>query len=109
MPMKLFDAARPESRKSALRDIVAGVTLASMNIPQVLGYTRMHKGVDFAVPIGTPVMAAGAGTIQFMGRASGFVAQSACLGTGRGITGAGDHLGDAHPRRPHAGARQGRA
>jgi murein DD-endopeptidase MepM/ murein hydrolase activator NlpD len=32
----------------------------------------MHKGVDFAVPVGTPVMAAGAGTIAFMGRASGY-------------------------------------
>jgi murein DD-endopeptidase MepM/ murein hydrolase activator NlpD len=38
----------------------------------VLGYTRMHKGVDFAVPVGTPVMAAGSGTIQFMGRAHGY-------------------------------------
>jgi murein DD-endopeptidase MepM/ murein hydrolase activator NlpD len=38
----------------------------------ILGYTRMHKGVDFAVPTGTPVMAAGAGTIQFMGRANGY-------------------------------------
>jgi murein DD-endopeptidase MepM/ murein hydrolase activator NlpD len=32
----------------------------------------MHKGVDFAVPTGTPVMAAGGGTIQFMGRANGY-------------------------------------
>jgi murein DD-endopeptidase MepM/ murein hydrolase activator NlpD len=38
----------------------------------VLGYTRMHKGVDFAVPVGTPVMAAGNGAVQFMGRASGY-------------------------------------
>lgn len=38
----------------------------------ILGYTRMHKGVDFAVPTGTPVMAAGAGTIEFMGRARGY-------------------------------------
>jgi sulfate permease, SulP family len=45
--MKLFDAARPKSRQSALRDVLAGVTLASMNIPQVLGYTRIA---------GTPVV-----------------------------------------------------
>lgn len=45
--MKLFDAARPATRRSALQDILAGVTLASMNIPQVLGYTRIA---------GTPVV-----------------------------------------------------
>jgi MFS superfamily sulfate permease-like transporter len=35
------------SRSGAVRDAVAGVTLASMNIPQVLGYTRIA---------GTPVI-----------------------------------------------------
>ena len=35
-----------------------------MRYHPVLGYTRMHKGVDFAVPVGTPVMAAGSGTIK---------------------------------------------
>ncbi len=29
----------------------------------VLGYTRMHKGVDFAAPVGTPILAAGSGVI----------------------------------------------
>jgi sulfate permease, SulP family len=41
MRMTLFAAARPESRRSAVLDAVAGATLASMNIPQVLGYTRI--------------------------------------------------------------------
>ncbi|OJV13693.1 MAG: hypothetical protein BGO27_00790 [Alphaproteobacteria bacterium 33-17] len=34
----------------------------------VLGYSKMHKGVDFAAPIGTPIFAAGDGTIIEMGR-----------------------------------------
>ena len=32
---------RPFNPKAALRDVLAGVTLASMNIPQVLGYARI--------------------------------------------------------------------
>ena len=38
----------------------------------ILGYTRMHKGVDFAAPTGTPVLAAGAGRITFIGRNRGY-------------------------------------
>src|SRR5436305_15021664 len=47
MALKIFADVRPLSWKGALRDIVAGITLASMNIPQVLGYTRIA---------GTPVV-----------------------------------------------------
>jgi sulfate permease, SulP family len=47
MPLKLFEGLRPFSRSRAARDVMAGVTLASMNIPQVLGYTRIA---------GTPVV-----------------------------------------------------
>lgn len=43
----LFQGLRPFSPKQAARDALAGVTLASMNIPQVLGYTRIA---------GTPVV-----------------------------------------------------
>ncbi len=38
---KLFGGMRSLGPRGVLRDAVAGVTLASMNIPQVLGYTRI--------------------------------------------------------------------
>jgi SulP family sulfate permease len=37
----LFEGIRPLRRDTALRDARAGITLAAMNIPQVLGYTRI--------------------------------------------------------------------
>jgi sulfate permease, SulP family len=47
MRLRIFDSLRPFSHSGAARDVLAGVTLASMNIPQVLGYTRIA---------GTPVV-----------------------------------------------------
>lgn len=38
----------------------------------VLGYGRMHKGVDFAASIGTPIYASGNGTVSFIGWKSGY-------------------------------------
>lgn len=48
MQPQLFGGLLPLRRNMALRDVVAGVVLASMNIPQVLGYARIA---------GTPVVA----------------------------------------------------
>jgi high affinity sulfate transporter 1 len=39
--MALFAGLRPLRREGVLRDVLAGLVLASMNIPQVLGYTRI--------------------------------------------------------------------
>ncbi len=41
MPLSLFGGIRPVERKAVLRDVFAGVSLASINIPQVLGYARI--------------------------------------------------------------------
>lgn len=38
----------------------------------VLGYTRMHKGLDFAATLGTPVLSAGDGVIVQRGRNGSF-------------------------------------
>lgn len=39
--MRLFAGLRPNTRSGIIKDAIAGITLASMNIPQVLGYTRI--------------------------------------------------------------------
>ena len=44
---RLFESIRPINRVGATRDALAGFTLAAMNIPQALGYTRIA---------GTPVV-----------------------------------------------------
>jgi high affinity sulfate transporter 1 len=43
MAMRLifFSGLRPLNRGGVIRDAIAGLTLASMNIPQILGYTRI--------------------------------------------------------------------
>jgi SulP family sulfate permease len=41
MQLSLFGGLRPLKSGAALRDVIAGMTLATMNIPQVLGYTRI--------------------------------------------------------------------
>jgi sulfate permease, SulP family len=41
MPLNLFSGLRPLDRRQALRDCLAGVNLASINLPQVLGYARI--------------------------------------------------------------------
>jgi murein DD-endopeptidase MepM/ murein hydrolase activator NlpD len=62
-------------RKALLRTPVDGARISStfgMRHHPILGYTRMHKGVDFAVPTGTPIMAAGAGVVTMAGRDGGY-------------------------------------
>src|SRR5215469_16595646 len=45
--LRLFDGILPFDPSGAMRDAFAGFTLAAMNIPQALGYTRIA---------GTPVV-----------------------------------------------------
>ncbi|HEX9446936.1 MAG TPA: peptidoglycan DD-metalloendopeptidase family protein [Dongiaceae bacterium] len=57
-------------RKSLLRTPIDGAKITSgfgMRLHPLLGYTRMHKGVDFGAPTGTPIYAAGNGVIVDIG------------------------------------------
>ena len=74
-PAEYFDAHGQSAKGMLMKTPVDGARISSgfgSRFHPILGYTRMHKGVDFAVPTGTPVMAAGAGTVQFMGWANGY-------------------------------------
>ena len=62
-------------RKALLRTPLNGAKITSkfgMRNHPVLGYTRMHKGVDFGAATGTPIYAAGDGKIAFAGRKGGY-------------------------------------
>ena len=61
--------------KSLMRTPINGAKLSSrygFRIHPILGYNQMHQGTDFAAPIGTPVMASGAGTIEYSGWKGGY-------------------------------------
>ncbi len=70
-----FNAKGQSARSMLMKTPVDGARISSgfgMRFHPVLGYTRMHKGIDFAVPTGTPVMAAGGGVIQYEGWEGGY-------------------------------------
>jgi murein DD-endopeptidase MepM/ murein hydrolase activator NlpD len=70
-----YDGKGQSARGMLMKTPVDGARISSgfgSRFHPILGYTRAHKGVDFAVPTGTPVMAAGGGTINFMGWANGY-------------------------------------
>ncbi|MCE3254721.1 MAG: Glycyl-glycine endopeptidase precursor [Rickettsiaceae bacterium] len=70
-----FDSKGNSVKKSLLKTPINGARISSrfgMRRHPVLGYSKMHKGIDFAAPTGTPIFAAGNGTITYYGRKGGY-------------------------------------
>lgn len=62
-------------RKTLMKTPIDGARISSgfgMRRHPVLGYSKMHKGMDFAAPTGTPIYAAGDGKVEYAGRFSSY-------------------------------------
>jgi murein DD-endopeptidase MepM/ murein hydrolase activator NlpD len=70
-----FDESGKSNRKFLMRKPIAEGMLRStfgMRYHPILRYSRMHNGIDWANKVGTPIMAAGDGTVRAAGWESGY-------------------------------------
>ena len=70
-----YDEEGRSATKFLARTPVSGARLTSgfgMRVHPLLGYSKMHAGVDFGLPTGTPIKAAGNGTVEVAGRVGGY-------------------------------------
>jgi murein DD-endopeptidase MepM/ murein hydrolase activator NlpD len=89
-----FDSKGESAKGMLMKTPVDGARITSgfgMRFHPILGYTRMHKGIDFGVPLGTPVMAAGSGTVEEAGWKGGY-GNFVLLNHGNGYETAYGHL-----------------
>ena len=74
-PADHLDTRGASVRKALMRTPISGARLSSGFGPRthpILGYNQKHLGIDFAAPTGTPIFAAGDGTISRIGRAGNY-------------------------------------
>jgi murein DD-endopeptidase MepM/ murein hydrolase activator NlpD len=68
-----FDATGTGETKGAMRMPVIGRMTSSFGMRRhpLLGFSRMHKGMDIGAPMGAPILAATDGVVRFAGRHGG--------------------------------------
>ena len=72
---EFFNALGETVRKSLLRTPIDGARITSgfgMRMHPLLGFSKMHKGIDFGAPTGTPIFAAGSGVVVDVGQKNGY-------------------------------------
>lgn len=70
-----YDENGRSARKFLMRTPINGARLTSnfgYRVHPISGFTKLHEGVDFGAPIGTPVYSAGDGVITRAGIAGGY-------------------------------------
>ena len=70
-----FNKEGKNAQKSLMKTPIDGARLSSsfgMRKHPISGYNKMHKGLDFAAPKGTPIYAAGNGVIEYVGKNGGY-------------------------------------
>jgi len=70
-----FNREGKNVKKSILKTPLDGARISSnfgMRKHPISGFNKMHKGVDFAAPTGTPIYAGGNGIVEYIGRNGGY-------------------------------------
>ena len=69
-----FDKSGRSSQKALMKTPINGARLSSpfgMRKHPIDGFNKMHRGTDFAAPLGTPIMASGNGVVKKAGWCGG--------------------------------------
>ena len=69
-----YDSSGKSIKKTLMKTPINGARLSSpfgMRKHPIDGFNKMHRGTDFAAPLGTPIMASGDGIIQKVGWCGG--------------------------------------